>query len=110
MEFRDLRAFVTLGDLLHFGHAADRLHVTQSALSKQIQRLESNIGGPLFDRNASFTRLTPVGRDLHEEARTLLDGIGRFSDRAQQAAQGMLGTLRIAFGVSSKAITLRAIS
>lgn len=110
MELRDLRAFVTLGDLLHFGHAADRLHLTQSALSKQIQRLESSIGGALFERNASYTRLTPMGRDLHDEARMLLDGFGRFSDRARQAAQGVLGTLRIAFGVSSNSIALRAIS
>ena len=59
MELRDLRAFATLGELLHFGQAAERMHVTQSALSKQIQRLEGEFGGALFERGQAGTRLTP---------------------------------------------------
>ena len=43
MELRDLKAFVTLGEVLHFGQAAARQHVTQSALSKQIRRLEADL-------------------------------------------------------------------
>ncbi|MGL6480740.1 LysR family transcriptional regulator, partial [Aeromonas caviae] len=58
MELRDLKAFVTLGEVLHFGQAAARQHVTQSALSKQIRRLEADLGGELFERNAGSTRLT----------------------------------------------------
>ena len=58
MELRDLKAFVTLGEVLHFGQAAARQHITQSALSKQIRRLEGEFGGELFERNASSTRLT----------------------------------------------------
>ncbi|MGL5284545.1 MAG: LysR family transcriptional regulator, partial [Aeromonas sp.] len=50
MELRDLKAFVLLGELLHFGQAAQRQHVTQSALSKQIRRLEQALGAPLFER------------------------------------------------------------
>ena len=49
MELRDLKAFVTLGEVLHFGQAAARQHVTQSALSKQIRRLEADLGGELFE-------------------------------------------------------------
>ena len=44
MELRDLKSFVTLGEVLHFGQAAVRQHVTQSALSKQIRRLEEELG------------------------------------------------------------------
>ena len=51
MELRDLKAFVTLGEVLHFGQAAARQHITQSALSKQIRRLEGEFGGELFERN-----------------------------------------------------------
>ena len=110
MEFRDLQALATLGDLLHFGRAADRLHITQSALSKRIQSLESEIGGALFERNPAQTRLTALGRDLHTEAHLVIDGLSRFVHRSKQAVLGMQGTLKIGFGVSSKAIVLRAIS
>ncbi|MBP6712073.1 MAG: LysR family transcriptional regulator, partial [Propionivibrio sp.] len=110
MELRDLRAFATLGELLHFGQAAERMHVTQSALSKQIQRLEGEFGGALFERGQAGTRLTPLGRALHAEAQTIVDGVHRFSHRARQAAQGVLGTLRIGFGVTSRTIAPAAIS
>ncbi|HJY82854.1 MAG TPA: LysR family transcriptional regulator, partial [Candidatus Binatia bacterium] len=46
----ELQAFVTLAEHLHFGRAAELLHVTQPALSKQIQRLEDKVGGPLVVR------------------------------------------------------------
>ena len=62
MELRDLKAFVTLGEVLHFGQAAVRQHVTQSALSKQIKRLEGELGCELFGRTARTTRLTILGR------------------------------------------------
>lgn len=65
MELRDLKAFVTTGEVLHFGQAAVRQHITQSALSKQIRRLEEELGGELFERNASSTRLTVLGRALY---------------------------------------------
>ena len=72
MELRDLKAFVTLGEVLHFGQAAARQHITQSALSKQIRRLEVAFGGELFERNASSTRLTPLGRALYGDACALV--------------------------------------
>uniref|UniRef100_UPI003F66C9D8 LysR family transcriptional regulator n=1 Tax=Aeromonas hydrophila TaxID=644 RepID=UPI003F66C9D8 len=61
-----------LGEVLHFGQAAVRQHVTQSALSKQIRRLEEELGGELFERNASTTRLTGLGRALYEDARAVV--------------------------------------
>ncbi|MGL5695831.1 MAG: LysR family transcriptional regulator, partial [Plesiomonas shigelloides] len=72
MELRDLRAFVTLSDVLHFSQAAERLHITQSALSKQIKRLEQALGGALLARSAGATTLTPLGRALLDEARDIV--------------------------------------
>ncbi|MFQ2124085.1 LysR substrate-binding domain-containing protein [Aeromonas jandaei] len=102
MELRDLKAFVTLGEVLHFGQAAVRQHVTQSALSKQIRRLEEELGGELFERNASTTRLTVLGRALYEDARTLVSQSEQLSRTARDVLAGNVGTLRIGFGVATK--------
>ncbi|PPA31982.1 LysR family transcriptional regulator [Aeromonas jandaei] len=102
MELRDLKAFVTLGEVLHFGQAAVRQHVTQSALSKQIRRLEEELGGELFERNASTTRLTVLGRALYEDARTLVIQSEQLSRTARDVLAGHVGTLRIGFGVATK--------
>ncbi|WP_421219637.1 LysR substrate-binding domain-containing protein [Aeromonas jandaei] len=102
MELRDLKAFVTLGEVLHFGQAAVRQHVTQSALSKQIRRLEEELGGELFERNASTTRLTGLGRALYEDARTLVIQSEQLSRTARDVLAGNVGTLRIGFGVATK--------
>ena len=110
MDIRDIRAFVMAGELLHFGKAADRTHVTQSALSKQIHRLEIEIGGTLFERNTTRTRLSPLGRALHCEAQTVVEVMSRFTERARNAALGKLGTLRIGFGDAAKMAVPVAIS
>lgn len=104
VEIRDLKAFVMLGELLHFRHAAERMHVTQSALSKQIQRLEASLGAALFERGQGATRLTPFGRLLLGDARAIVERAALLKQRAGLAAQGMLGTLRIGFGVASQTI------
>ncbi|MBL0612581.1 LysR family transcriptional regulator [Aeromonas jandaei] len=102
MELRDLKAFVTLGEVLHFGQAAVRQHVTQSALSKQIRRLEEELGGELFERNASTTRLTVLGRALYEDARAVVIQSEQLSRTARDVLAGNVGTLRIGFGVATK--------
>ncbi|RQO73201.1 LysR family transcriptional regulator [Aquitalea sp. FJL05] len=101
MELRDLKAFVVLGELLHFGQAANRLHITQSALSKQIRRLEDEVGAPLFTRNASSTRLTGLGRALQDNAARLLDDSQAWLRQAADWQAGRSGSLRIGFGAST---------
>lgn len=110
MELRDLKAFVTLGEVLHFGQAALRQHVTQSALSKQIRRLEQELGGELFDRNASATRLTHLGRALYADAVQLVQESEQLGRTARDVLAGHSGILRIGFGVASNRLVPAAIA
>lgn len=110
MELRDLKAFVTLGEVLHFGQAALRQHVTQSALSKQIQRLETELGGALFERNANSTQLTSLGRALYADACQLVDKSAQLSRTAREVLAGHQGCLRIGFGVASNRLVPAAIA
>lgn len=110
MELRDLRAFVTLGEVLHFGQAALRQHVSQSALSKQIRRLEQELGGELFERSASATRLTHLGRALYADAVQLIQRSEQLGHTAREVLAGHSGTLRIGFGVASNRLVPAAIA
>lgn len=69
---RDLRYFVAVAEDLHFTRAAERLFISQPALSKQIRMLERQLGAPLFDRERGGIRLTPVGEALLPHARQVL--------------------------------------
>lgn len=85
MEFRQLRFFVTLAEELHFGRAAAREHIVQSALSQQIQRLERELGVRLLDRSTHHVALTPAGAAFLTEARQVLASAKRAVAVAQQA-------------------------
>ncbi|WP_431776145.1 LysR substrate-binding domain-containing protein [Streptomyces cucumeris] len=69
---RELRYFVAVAEELHFTRAAERLFVSQPALSKQIKALERQVGAPLFERDRREVRLTPVGAALLPHARRVL--------------------------------------
>lgn len=84
MELRQLEYFAEVAELLNFGRAAERLHVGQPAVSQQVQRLERELGQPLFDRSARTVRLTEAGQRLLPEARAVLAAV----ERARAAAQG----------------------
>jgi DNA-binding transcriptional LysR family regulator len=86
MELRQLRYFVTLAEELHFGRAAAREHIVQSALSQQLQRLERELGVPLLDRTTHHVELTPAGSALLIEARQIIAGVARAAAAAQRAA------------------------
>lgn len=96
-----LRAFTVLAEELHYGHAALRLHLSQPALTRQIQRLEDEIGGRLFERNTGMVRLSPAGEALLERARLLVREGNAFEALARQAARGEAGSLRIGFGIAA---------
>ena len=97
----ELEAFVTLAEHLHFGRAAELLHVTQPALSKQIQRLEDTVGGALVIRGYRNVRLTEAGQVLLTRARLLLQESSSALEATHKAVRGELGTLRIGFGLAT---------
>jgi DNA-binding transcriptional LysR family regulator len=72
LDLRLLRAFVAVAEELHFTRAAHRLYVAQQALSRDIRRLESQVGAPLFARSTRHVTLTAAGERLLVHARTLL--------------------------------------
>jgi len=86
MEFRQLRYFLTLAEELHFGRAAAREHIVQSALSQQLQRLERELAVRLLERTTHYVRLTPAGNAFLVEARRILSHIERAAAAAQRAA------------------------
>ncbi|MFL6110847.1 MAG: LysR family transcriptional regulator [Catenulispora sp.] len=96
VELRDIEIFLTLAEELHFGRTAERLHVSQARISQAISQQERRLGGVLFDRsNRRQVRLTPLGRQLHDDLRPVYAGLRDSLDRARQAARGITATLRV---------------
>ena len=94
MELRQLRYFVTLAEELHFGRAAEREHIVQSALSQQVQRLERELGARLLERSTHHVALTAAGAAFLIEARQILAHAARAAEAARSAA-GAAAPLRV---------------
>lgn len=88
LDLTKLRTFVTLAEYLHFGHAADALHLTQPGLSRQIQTLERQLGARLLERDRRNVTLTDAGRQLLEDAVPLLAAAQATRQRVARAARG----------------------
>ena len=88
LDLTKLRAFVTLAEHLHFGRAAEELHLTQPGLSRQIQTLERQLGARLLDRDRRNVGLTEAGRQLLEDAVPLLEAVNATRQRVARAARG----------------------
>jgi DNA-binding transcriptional LysR family regulator len=95
MELRHLRYFVGAAEEQHFGRAAERLHVAQPALSRQIQDLEREMGFLLFDRLPRGVRLSEAGKVFLNDARRILQDVDEAKRRAERIALGNAGTLRL---------------
>jgi DNA-binding transcriptional LysR family regulator len=109
LELSELRAFLVLTNRLHFGQAAEALHVSQPALTKQMQRLEAKVTGPLLIRGYRRITLTPAGQILRDRARSLLREAEIAEQMARLAVNGKAGLLRIGFGIASLAAGLPGI-
>lgn len=97
MELQQLRYFVAVAETEHVARAAERLHISQSPLSRQIRQLEENLGLQLFERIKQRVRLTPAGRQFLEEARDLLAQANRIEERARQVGKGEMCSLSIGY-------------
>lgn len=109
LEFRELRYFVVLCEELHFGHAADRLHISQSPLSQAIAQLERKVGARLLDRSSRRVELTPAGSVLLQHGRRLLREADDAVGATRRAAAGETGTLRLVTGPVTRDAVLPAL-
>ncbi|WP_372665698.1 LysR family transcriptional regulator [Amycolatopsis kentuckyensis] len=97
-ETREVEAFLTLAEELHFGRTAERLRVSTAQVSQTIRKLERRIGAPLFTRTSRRVELTPVGRQLVADLGPAWAAVSSALARAVEAGRGVTGTLRVAFG------------
>jgi DNA-binding transcriptional LysR family regulator len=100
MELRHLRYFTVAAEEQNFRRAADRLHITQSSLSRRIRDLETEIGAALFERHQQRVRLTAAGRAFLEDASLVLRQLEGTMARARRIANGEIGALSIALHYS----------
>jgi len=97
IELRSWRQFLALAQTLHFGRAAEQLHMTQPPLTQAIQQLERRLGTPLFERTRRSVALTPAGTALVEPVRQLLQQAAALHGQARDAAAGEVGRVRLGF-------------
>ena len=98
MNLRHLEHWLALADTGSFSRAAEKLHITQSALSRSIQALEEELGGPLVDRVGKKNELTPLGRSVLDRARRIVHEAQELKQGAALLQQGGLGALRVGLG------------
>jgi DNA-binding transcriptional LysR family regulator len=109
IELRHLRYFVAVAEELHFGRAAERLHLSQPPLSQQIRRLEEILGYALFSRTSRSVRLTSAGEAFLPRARRTLRNVQRDLEETRSIGRGEVGSLHIGFVGSGMLTTLPAI-
>ena len=97
MELRHLRYFITVATELHFGRAAEKLHIAQPPLSKQIQDLEAELGFELFNRTKRSISLTPAGQAFLVEVNQIFQQLDRAIDIGRKTSRGELGQISIGF-------------
>lgn len=96
-DLRQLRYFVAVAEEMHFGRAAERLHMTQPPLSHAIAVLEEQLGVELFERSRRGVTLTAPGAALLPEARRLLAETAALPELVKRAAAGESGSLALSF-------------
>ena len=95
ISLRQLRYFVALARHGHFGRAAEECHVSQPALSVQIQELEAGLGAALIERKRSAAGLTPLGAEILKRAQAILADVRDLEDFARHGAAVLAGGLRL---------------
>ena len=96
LDLAELRAFIAVADHVSFSAAAAELHLSQSALSRRIERLENALGAKLFERTTRKVALSAVGREFLRRARELLDGLEESMMNIREVAEKMRGEVTVA--------------
>jgi len=97
IELRPLQQFLAVAELLHFGRAAEHLHMSQPPLTQAVRKLEAQLGTPLFERTSRSVRLTPAGAALQASAQRLLADAAALPAEIRAVADGLAGRLRLGF-------------
>ncbi|MBJ7880747.1 LysR family transcriptional regulator [Gelidibacter salicanalis] len=97
IEFRHLRYFLAVAEDLHFRKAAERLHISQPGLSRQIKQMEDDLGIQLFQRHNRKVRLTHVGEYLKFEITKNLKNLNQIINHAKLLQNGKEGSLTIGY-------------
>ena len=95
MTLNELRYIVAVAQELSFGRAAAKCFVSQPALSVAIQKLEDELGAPLFERGKSEVTVTPVGERIVEQAQRVLEEAARIREIAQAGRNQLVGPLKL---------------
>ncbi len=101
MDLGDLRTFCQLAEDGNYRVASEHLYITQSALTKKIQRLETFCGVTLFERGRQGASLTAAGLTLLPEAQRIVTSFDAYQDFTTRVAKGVAGNLNVGFGISS---------
>jgi len=108
-DTRLLRYFLVAAEELHFGRAAERLHIAQPSLSRGIHSLEEALGVELFVRVGRSVRLTRAGEVLQRSAPQALEELSRIFEECRAAGLGQLGHLSVSFLPSARVLVLEAV-
>jgi len=95
VELRQLEAFVAVANELHFGRAAERLHLAAPTVSELIRRLERDLGSPLFTRTTRRVALTGAGAELLARSKVILEEVAAAQAAVRRVAAGESGTVRL---------------
>ena len=95
MTLTELRYIVALARERHFGHAAEKCHVSQPTLSVALKKVEQRHGIVLFERSSADVRLTSIGEQVAAQAERVLAEAARLEEIAEQGKDPLVGTLRL---------------
>jgi len=95
MNLRDLKYIIAVAETRHFGKAAERCFVSQPTLSGQIKKLEEELGVVIFERTSRSVEVTPIGEEILQHARLMLEQADAIEQVAQSHQDPLAGPLRI---------------